>query len=390
MIDATLSFLSREWAGLPTAAAVALVGMALFGLTGGSWAGIAILLVAGSLAVGSLAHLLHMARVRRRYPPPGLLVDVGGYRVHVLGEGEAHQRPSVLWMPGGHAAGAALHHLHAVMRHETRSILVDRPGSGWSDAGPFPRTTAREAREIITALDGAGETGPLVLVGHSFGGLLAANIARRWPERVAALVLVDATPPDTIIYGPRLPVLKQMRSGAVFNAVPRIFGVHVDIAARRARRAAPAAWRRISELVDERLGEAGTIMKAVESGTRAACALASISSELSARGLAEAAWETVVYEGDLGDLPVVLVAPVGMAEAEFDAVASMIERQTGRPLDRDRLQRFYARSRERYLTVSSQARRVVAPAGTGHNFPYEAPGFLLDVVRSLLQPVGEN
>jgi len=390
--NALLSFLSRDWAGLAGAAATALFGAVcvVVGRTAGApWAAVvgwSALGIAALAAVGSLRHLVHMAKVRSANPPPGRMVNVGGYRIHVLAEGPSDGRPSVVWMPGGHAAGFAFHHLHRELRGEARSVLVDRPGTGWSDIGPFPRTTAREAEEVFRALEGAGEPGPYVLVGHSFGGLLAGNMARRRPERVAALVMVDATPPDTIIYGPRLPVLKQMRSGAVLGALPRLFGIHVDFAERRARRSAPAAWRRISELVDERLGDAATAMRAAEGGTKAACALASISSELSSRGLAEVAWDTVVYEGDLGDLPVLLVAPEGMEEAEFDAVASMIERQTGRPLERDRLRRFYSRSRERYLTISSRSSRIVAPAGTGHNFPYETPDFLLDVVRSVLQP----
>jgi hypothetical protein len=76
-----------------------------------------------------------------------------------------------------------------------------------------------------------------------------------------------------------------------------------------------------------------------------------------------------------------------MEEEEFAATAAMIDRGSGlgRPVDRDRLRRFYTRSRERYLTVSKRSRRLVAPAGTGHNFPYETPEFLLDVVRGLLR-----
>jgi hypothetical protein len=43
------------------------------------------------------------------------------------------------------------------------------------------------------------------------------------------------------------------------------------------------------------------------------------------------------------------------------------------------------RTRERYLAVSTRSRRVVAPAGTGHNFPYEAPECVLAVVREALE-----
>ncbi len=396
MGNAALSYLSREWAGLPLAAVPALAGAGcLYGAraAGTPWLAVpgwVLLAVAAAMAAGALRHLAHMARVRAHHPPPGRLVDVGGYRVHVLAEGDAGGRPPVVWVPGAHAGGYALYHLHRAIRQEARSILVDRPGTGWSDVGPFPRTTAREADEVWAALAAAGEQGPFVLVGHSFGGLLVGAMARRRPERVAALVLVDATPPDTIIYGPRLPVLTSMRSGALLNALPRLVGIHTDFAERRRRRLAPPAWQRLTEIVERELGEAGPVLRAVESGTKAACAGFSIYAELSAEGLARAAWYTVLYEGDLGDMPVLLVAPGAMGDEEFEATAAMIERAAGRrePLDRARLRRFYTRSRERYLTVSSAARRVVAPAGTGHNFPYEVPGFLLDVVRGELREHG--
>lgn len=40
-----------------------------------------------------------------------------------------------------------------------RTRPIDHPGSGWSDIGPFPRTTAREADEVVRALERAGEPG---------------------------------------------------------------------------------------------------------------------------------------------------------------------------------------------------------------------------------------
>lgn len=398
MVNTLLSFLSREWAGLPIAAIPALLGGGCLysgradGAAWLAWLGWALLAVAAAMALGSLRHLVHMARVRAEYPPPGKLVDVGGYRIHVLAEGVSADRPAVVWMPGAHAGGFSYHHLHRALREEARSILVDRPGTGWSDIGPFPRTTAREAEEVVAALAGAGEEGPFVLVGHSFGGLLVGNIARRWPERVAALVMVDATPPDTVIYGPPIPVLKQMRCGALLNALPRLLGVHTDFAERKQRHLAPPAWRRITEIVERELGDAAPVLRAVEGGTKAACAGVSIYSELAPDGLARVAWDTVLYEGDLGDMPVLLVAPGTMEDDEFEATAAMIERAAGpgRPIDRDRLRRFYTRSRERYLTVSSRSRRVFAPKGTGHNFPYETPEFLLDVVRGVLRDRGAS
>ena len=46
-----------------------------------------------------------------------------------------------------------------------------------------------------------------------------------------------------------------------------------------------------------------------------------------------------------------------------------------------RLRRFYRHTRERYLAASSRSQRIVTPAGTGHNFPYETPDFVIEVIR---------
>jgi len=380
-----LAFLSRDLAGVWTAGGAMAIGAAV-AVRSDSSARVAAAAVAGLgvlLLLGTLRHLLSLRRARTVHPPPGVLVRVRGRRVHVLAEGDAGGRPPVVWMPGGHAGGLALHHLHSELRKEARSILIDRPGTGWSDPGPFPRTTHREAGEVLAALEAAGEEGPFVLAGHSFGGLLFAAVARRSPGSVAALLLLDATPPDTIVYGPPIPGLARMRWRPVLVGVLQLFGLD-ELAERLTREPSNPEYKRLDRLIREQLGEAWHAARALERGPRAACASASIFDELKPGGMASIAWTTLPYEGDLDGTPVRLVAPGDMRD--FDQVAEMIEGEAPTPgqLDAARLQRFYMRSRERYLTLSNLSERVVAPPGTAHNFLYEAPDFVIDVVRQTL------
>ncbi|HEX4267181.1 MAG TPA: alpha/beta hydrolase [Steroidobacteraceae bacterium] len=384
--DTHLAVLSRDWAGLIPAALLGAAGAALVAnaspwslAAGGLLAACALI-----LAAGAAWHLLHLARVKARHPAPGRLVNVGGFRLHVLAEGECKGAPAVVWLPGGHSGGFALYHLHRILREETRSILIDRAGTGWSDIGPFPRTTAREVVEVIAALQSAGEKGPFILAGHSFGGLLAANIARRRPDLTAALILLDATPPDTLIYGPRLANLARARLFATWTAIRHLYGLHRDRTQDRDRR--NPTTTRLPDLIAERLGSEGVAARALEARSRGPCATASISTELTAEGMARVGWETAVYDGDLGGLPVLLVAPADMVEfATLPAAVAATARGEAGASEVARMRRIFAHSRERYLATSTTSRRIYSPAGTGHNFPYEAPEFVAEVVRSCLK-----
>jgi pimeloyl-ACP methyl ester carboxylesterase len=70
-------------------------------------------------------------------------------------------------------------------------LSYDRTGFGWSAAGTGGGTALDAANDLNRMLEQSGETGPFVLVGHSFGGLIVRILQQRFPEKVAGLVLVD-------------------------------------------------------------------------------------------------------------------------------------------------------------------------------------------------------
>lgn len=83
------------------------------------------------------------------------------------------------------------------IRHVTRACSYDRPNTRFDGADVStpvtqPRTAGDAAADLHALLAASGEPVPYVLVAHSYGGYIAEIYARRYPEDVAGLVMVDA------------------------------------------------------------------------------------------------------------------------------------------------------------------------------------------------------
>ena len=79
-----------------------------------------------------------------------------------------------------------------LVAERTSTLVYDRSGLGRSPADSQPRTLRRLADDLVDVLDHLGD-GPFVVVGHSWGGPIVRVAASLVPERIAGVVLVDAT-----------------------------------------------------------------------------------------------------------------------------------------------------------------------------------------------------
>src|SRR5215471_4833148 len=125
-------------------------------------------------------------------PPPGRLIDVGGWRLHLncTGQRGANQ-PLVVLEAGAGDFSVEWGLVQPRVAAFGRACSYDRAGDGWSDLGPHPRTMHQVAYELHTLLRNAGEPPPYVLVGHSYGGWLVRVYRSVYPSDVAGMVLVE-------------------------------------------------------------------------------------------------------------------------------------------------------------------------------------------------------
>ena len=161
---------------------------------GGGWAAPA-LVGAAALAGTALAVGLASRRAEREHPPMGRFVEVDGVRLHYVDRG--HGRPVVL-----------LHGNMMLIEDWALSGVLDwRPAATACSPSTAPATAAASARATGSGprrrrptcctrrCGGSASSGPIV-VGHSFGTLVALELALRHPEAVAGLVLLRLLLPD--------------------------------------------------------------------------------------------------------------------------------------------------------------------------------------------------
>ena len=157
---------------------------------------VAILLVVASLAAWTR---VKTREIEALYPAVGEMIDVGGYRLHAVHV----PRPVTADLPPLvfiHGASGNLRDQMVPFRPEfegrAEMLFVDRPGHGWSERGGAQNDTPDGQADAIAAAMRAKGISKAIIIGHSFGGAIAASFALNHPHMTAGLVfLAPATHP---------------------------------------------------------------------------------------------------------------------------------------------------------------------------------------------------
>lgn len=163
-----------------------------------------ILLVIAAVFSGLFAFEYFSERIcLRRNPPPGRMIDVGGYKLHLNCSGQGS--PAVILEGGLGDSSLIWHDVQQSISKFARVCSYDRGGLGWSDKSPLARDPLNETTELHLLIERAQIPQPVLLVGHSMGGDLVRLYASRFPERVAGVLLVEASNEDKWNRIPGLP-----------------------------------------------------------------------------------------------------------------------------------------------------------------------------------------
>ncbi len=306
-----------------------------------------------------------------KFPPPGRMVDIGGRRLHIQTSGNG-AAPTVILDAGLAATSLSWALVQPLIAEFATVVSYDRAGLGWSDDAVKPASALNAAEDLRLLLDHAKLTGPFVLVGHSFGGLIARVFQQLHPELVAGMVLVD----PAVRAEWRAPNEQRRRMLARGASLSRrgAFLARIGVV-RFALHSLTGGAQRVPGLLAKAFagksaGVANRLVGEVQKIPRELWPVVAAhwSEERAFRTMAEylenlpLSVEQVDENHDLGDLPVVVLSAAnstaqGLAEHEHDA------------------------------RLSSRGEQMVVP-GTGHWINLDAPEAVAAAVRRVINAAG--
>lgn len=291
-------------------------------------------------------------------PPkaPGKLIDLGGHKLHLYCTGQ--KGPTVVIEAGLGDISTDWSLVQARVAPTARVCAYDRAGYAWSDAGPKPRTFDQINLELHDALAKAGEPGPYILVGHSFGGPVVRNFALRYPSAVAGIVFVDAAHE-----GLRVPIgggkTIRLGEGAQRRQIPE---------PRHTLSASDAVTIRATDLPPE-VGNLDPAFDVLRPEAQAAHGWAQQQPAIYDAQASETQWSEEYFakwlanpqDGTLGAIPIVVLSPANQDAERAEGQRSL-------------------------LRLSSNSKQTLVPKA-GHNMHLENPEALANAIGELVKVV---
>lgn len=121
-------------------------------------------------------------------------ITINNRKIEVVQKGE--NGVPIFILPGMGCSFEEWFEVTEALSKTNKIIMFHRPGSGDSEIGEEKRTTTANAEEMKQLMEMLEIVDPVILVGHSYGGLCAQHFSKLYPEKVKALLLIDSTSED--------------------------------------------------------------------------------------------------------------------------------------------------------------------------------------------------
>jgi pimeloyl-ACP methyl ester carboxylesterase len=300
-------------------------------------------LVVVVLLAGVIYQFVATRLTYRNYPAPGEMVSVSGHDMHLYCTGKAGG-PTVVMDSGLGGGVLDWQTVQPKVATFARVCSYDRSGIGWSESGQKPRTSRRIVEELHLLLSEAGEEGPYVLVGHSFGGANVQLYASEYQGDVAGMVLVDSAL-DTRVLD------KDLRA---FGAPPSPLLI---------KAAAPLGILRLVPSVAQQ-------RSAIYNGTRHLYAVADESATVQ-----ESVAEATDAAPTLGEKPLVVLS-AGARQYPSTKQAKRLDEQTN--------------EFEASLADLSENSELVVAKNSAHYIHFDRPELVVEYIRRVVETAGDG
>ena len=149
------------------------------------------ILIIGFLAVAQIAYQ-NIPQIE----PPGEMYSVDGVgeiHMHCTGPEDTTGKPTIIIISGGTTPSFAYFDLQEKLSETVRTCTYDTAGIGWSPANDIPHTTKNLSNELHLLLQSAKIDGPIILAGHSLGGITSLIYSAEHEEQVAGIAFIDSS-----------------------------------------------------------------------------------------------------------------------------------------------------------------------------------------------------
>ncbi len=163
------------------------------------------------IGAGLVFQLYSTSTDSQKFKRDGALIDIGGYGLYAEDKTISTASPSssissqsvtVVFDSGMGDELSVWREVIQQLSSNVRVITYDRAGLGWSDESPLTRESSSIVEELHKLIIKLKVKGPIILVGHSFGGINIQQYVLSYPDDIAGLVLIDSAHEEQIIKMP--------------------------------------------------------------------------------------------------------------------------------------------------------------------------------------------